>query len=129
MKISQISNQGSSSREGLPPLQGMILDEIRRRSDEVFVSDDEGLLQAFPRLKRSALSWSLWSLYRRGLLGKAKVRIGGRQRVVFGSPEAIRQLDAHLGRGPASSAPSPEEGPQDEPPPEAAQSGGVRWDD
>ena len=32
------------TEEGLPPLQSMLLEELNRRTDEVFDNSDEGLL-------------------------------------------------------------------------------------
>ena len=96
MKISQIANATMPSKEDLPPLQGMLLEEMRRRNDEVFESSDEGLLRSFPSMKRSALSWTLWSLEKRGLVKKIRVRMTGRLTTVFGVPEAVEQLQERL---------------------------------
>ena len=96
MKISQIMASSGPTDEGLPPLQAMLLDELNRRSDEVFESNDEGLLHIFPRLKRSSLSWSLYLLHKRGLVAKRRVRINGRLITVFGSHEAVEALKEHL---------------------------------
>ena len=96
MKISQIMASTGPTYEGLPPLQAMLLDELNRRSDEVFESNDEGLLRIFPRLKRSSLSWSLYLLHKRGLVAKRRVRINGRLITVFGSHEAVEALKVHL---------------------------------
>ena len=96
MKISQIMASSGPTDEGLPPLQAMLLDELNRRADEVFESNDEGLLRIFPRLKRSSLSWSLYLLHKRGLVAKRRVRINGRLITVFGSHEAVEALKQHL---------------------------------
>ena len=96
MKISQIMTSSGPTEEGLPPLQAMLLDELNRHSDEVFESNDEGLLRIFPRLKRSSLSWSLYLLHKRGLVAKRRVRINGRLITVFGSHEAVEALKEHL---------------------------------
>ncbi len=96
MKISQIMVTPGSTEEGLPPLQGMLLEELNRRPDEVFDNSDEGLLRIFPRLKRSSLSWSLYLLHKRGLVAKRRVRINGRLITVFGSHEAVEALKEHL---------------------------------
>jgi len=96
MKISQIITSSGPTEEGLPPLQAMLLDEINRRSDEVFESNDEGLLRIFPRLKRSSLSWSLYLLHKKELIAKRRVRINGRLITVFGSHEAVAALKEHL---------------------------------
>ena len=96
MKISQIMTSTGPTEDGLPPLQGMVLEELNRRPDEVFDSSDEGLLRIFPRLKRSSLSWSLYLLHKNGLIGKRKVRVNGRLVTVFGSHEAVNALKEHL---------------------------------
>lgn len=96
MKISQIMTSSGPTEDGLPPLQGMVLEELNRRTDEVFDSSDEGLLRIFPRLKRSSLSWSLYLLHKKGLIGKRKVRVNGRLVTVFGSHEAVNALKEHL---------------------------------
>ncbi|MDA0988107.1 MAG: hypothetical protein O2783_03015 [Chloroflexi bacterium] len=96
MKISQIMVSTGPTEEGLPPLQGMLLAELNRRPDEVFDNSDEGLLQIFPRLKRSSLSWSLYLLHKKGLISKRKVRVNGRLTTVFGSHEAVEALKGHL---------------------------------
>ena len=106
VKISQIATGGSASKEDLTPLQGMIYDEISRRPDEVFEAKDEGLLRMFPKLKESALSWSLWSLHQKGYVQKMKVRLNGRLATVYGLPQAIEQLKAHLGKGDAMAHPT-----------------------
>lgn len=96
MKISQIMASTGPTEEGLPPLQATVLDELNRRADEVFESNDEGLLRIFPRLKRSSLSWSLYLLHKKGLIAKRRVRINGRLITVFGSHEAVEALKEHL---------------------------------
>ena len=96
MKISQIMASTGPTEEGLPPLQATLLDELNRRPDEVFDNSDEGLLQIFPRLKRSSLSWSLYLLHKKGLIAKRRVRVNGRLTTVFGSREAIEALKEHL---------------------------------
>ena len=75
MKVSQIATDRSATRQDLSPTQGMILDEFRRRSGEVFQVGDEELLRIFPDLKRSALSWSLWALCQKGYIQKLRLRI------------------------------------------------------
>lgn len=97
MKISQILTSTGPSEEGLPPLQAMLLEELQRRPDEIFESNDEGLLRIFPRLKRSSLSWSLYLLHKKGLIAKRRQRINGRLITVFGSHEALEALKEHLG--------------------------------
>jgi hypothetical protein len=74
----------------------MILDEFRRRPGEVFQVGDEELLRIFPDLKRSALSWSLWSLCQKGYIQKLRLRINSRLTTVFGVPKAIGQLKTRL---------------------------------
>ena len=98
MRISQIITSKSPTDETLPPLQSMVLDELNRRPDEVFDSSDEGLLRIFPRLKRSSLSWSLYLLHKRGLIGKERARVNGKLTTMFGSHEAIKELRRHLAR-------------------------------
>ena len=96
MKISQIMVSKDSIQEELPPLQSMLLDELKRRPDEVFDNSDEGLLRIFPRLKRSSLSWSLYLLHKKGLISKHRLRVNGRLTTVFGSHEALEGLKQHL---------------------------------
>ena len=96
MKISQIMASTRSTEQELPPLQAMLLDELNRRTDEVFESNDDGLLRMFPRLKRSSLSWSLYLLHKKGLIAKRRVRVNGRLTTVFGCHEAVEVLKEHL---------------------------------
>ena len=96
MKSSQISAYSVPGAGGLPPLQAMIYDELKRRPDEVFEYQGEELIRIFPRLKRSALNWSLWLLAKNGHIGKAKVRANGKLTTVYGCPEAIRALKHRL---------------------------------
>ena len=96
MKISQIMTSQGPAREDLPPLQAMLLEELTRRTDEVFDNSDEGLLRIFPRLKRSSLSWSLYLLHKRGLIDKRRVRLNGKLITVFGCHEAVEALKEHL---------------------------------
>ena len=99
MKISQINVRRVPLRDDLPSLQAMVLEELLRRPDEVFRHNDEALLRAFPKLKPSALSWSLWGLHRKGLVGKMRVRLEGRMATVFASHEAVQRLKEHLEAG------------------------------
>ena len=103
MKISQISVRRVPWRDDLPSLQAMVLEELLRRPDEVFRHNDEALLGAFPKLKPSALSWSLWGLHQKKLIGKMRVRLEGRMATVFGSAKAIKGLAQHLENGSRSS--------------------------
>ena len=96
MKVSQIATDRSATRQDLSSTQGMILDEFRRRPAEVFQIGDEELLRIFPDLKRSALSWSLWSLCQKGYIQKLRLRINSRLTTVFGVPKAIGQLKTRL---------------------------------
>ena len=96
MKISQIITSQGPTKEDLPPLQAMLLEELNRRTDEVFDNSDEGLLRIFPRLKRSSLSWSLYLLHKRGLITKRRVRLNGKLTTVFGCHEAVEALKEHL---------------------------------
>ena len=92
MKISQISEYSLPAEGGLPPLQSMIYEELMRRPDEVFEYQGEELLRVFPRLKRSALNWSLWLLSKTGNIGKMRVRVNGKLTTVYGAHEAIQGL-------------------------------------
>ena len=96
MKVSQIMTSQGPTEAGLPPLQAMLLEELNRRTDEVFEYNDEGLLRIFPRLKRSALSWSFWSLHKGGHVSKMRLRLNGKLTTVFGCHEAIEGLKEHL---------------------------------
>ena len=100
MKISQISEYSLSAGGGLHPLQHMIFEELVRRPDEVFEYQGDELIRAFPRLKRSALNWSLWQLAKLGHIGKAKIRVGGKLTTVYGCPEAIYALRLRLNQVP-----------------------------
>ena len=92
MKISQISEYSLPAEGGLPPLQAMIYEELCRRPDEVFEYQGEELLRVFPRMKRSALNWSLWLLAKSGHVAKMRVRVNGRLTTVYGVEEAIDTL-------------------------------------
>ena len=96
MKISQISEYSLPAEGGLPPLQAMIYEELKRRPDEVFEYQGEELLRVFPRLKRSALNWSLWLLAKSGHIGKMRVRVSGRLTTVYGIEEAIASLKERM---------------------------------
>jgi hypothetical protein len=96
MKITQISEYSLSADGGLPPLQQMIYEELARRPDEVFEYQGDELMRAFPRLKRSALNWSLWQLAKAGHIGKAKVRVSGKLTTVYACHDAIDALKARL---------------------------------
>lgn len=97
MKISQISEYSLPSDGGLPPLQAMIYEELMRRPDEVFEYQGDELIKAFPRLKRSALNWSLWLLAKTQHVGKMRVRVNGRLTTVYGAHEAIAALKVKMG--------------------------------
>ena len=97
MKISQISEYSLPAQGGLPPLQAMIYEELMRRPDEVFEYQGDELIRAFPRLKRSALNWSLWLLAKTESIGKMRVRVNGRLTTVYGAHEAISSLKNKLG--------------------------------
>lgn len=97
MKISQIAEYSMPANGGLPPLQAMVYDELMRRPDEVFEYQGEELLRVFPRLKRSALNWSLWLLAKNGHISKLRVRVHGKLTTLYGSHDAIRALRGRLG--------------------------------
>ena len=99
MKISQVSEYSLPAAGGLPQLQSMIYEELVRRPDEVFEYQGEELLRVFPRLKRSALNWSLWLLAKEGHISKAKVRLSGKLTTLYGCHEALNALKARLNRG------------------------------
>lgn len=101
MKISQISEYSLSADGGLPPLQHMIFEELARRPDEVFEYQGDELIRAFPRLKRSALNWSLWQLAKLGHIDKAKIRVSGKLTTVYGCHDAIDALRLRLNQIPA----------------------------
>ena len=96
MKISQISEYSLPAQGGLPPLQAMIYEELMRRPDEVFEYQGEELLRVFPRLKRSALNWSLWLLAKTGHIGKMRVRVHGKLTTVYGAHDAIKALKQRM---------------------------------
>lgn len=96
MKISQISEYSLPAEGGLPPLQSMIYEEIMRRPDEVFEYQGEELLRVFPRLKRSALNWSLWLLAKEGHIAKMRLRVNGKLTTVYGSHDAISTLKERM---------------------------------
>ena len=97
MKISQISEYSLPDQGGLPPLQAMIYEELMRRPDEVYEYQGDELIRAFPRLKRSALNWSLWLLAKTESIGKMRVRVNGRLTTVYGAHEAISSLKNKMG--------------------------------
>ncbi len=99
MKISQISEYSLPAGGGLPPLQAMIYEELKRRPDEVFEYQGDELLRVFPRLKRSALNWSLWLLAKSGHVGKVRVRVSGKLSTLYGSHEAVKALKTRLTQG------------------------------
>jgi hypothetical protein len=96
VKITQIRVREGDHRQDLTPAQSMILEEINRRTDEVFRYGDDTLLSVFPRLKTATLNWSLWALYTKGLIGKNRIRVSGRLATVFGSKPAMDELARHI---------------------------------
>ena len=96
MKITQISEYSLPAEGGLPPLQAMIYEELMRRPDEVFEYQGEEWLRVFPRLKRSALNWSLWLLSKTNHIGKMRVRVNGKLTTVYGAHDAIRSLKERM---------------------------------
>ena len=109
MKISQISEYSLPAEGGLPPLQAMIYEELMRRSDEVFEYQGEELLRVFPRLKRSALNWSLWLLSKTDHISKMRVRVNGKLTTVYGAHEAIQGLKERMNIEEKEEAPAPAE--------------------
>ena len=108
MKITQISEYSLPAEGGLPPLQAMIYEEILRRPDEVFEYQGEELLRVFPRLKRSALNWSLWLLAKTERISKMRVRVNGKLITVYGAHEAIDALKERMsGKGATAAEPVP----------------------
>ena len=96
LKIAQIRVREGDHRQDLTPAQSMILEELNRRPDEVFRYGDDALLGVFPRLKTATLNWSLWALYTKGLIGKNRIRVTGRLATVFGSKQAMAELERHI---------------------------------
>ena len=96
MKITQISEYSLPAEGGLPPLQAMIYEELMRRPDEVFEYQGDELLRVFPRLKRSALNWSLWLLSKTNHIGKMRVRVNGKLTTVYGAYDAIKSLKERM---------------------------------
>ena len=54
-------------------------------------------MRAFPKLKRSALNWSLWLLAKDGHVSKMRVRVNGKLTTVYGAHEAVDALRARMG--------------------------------
>mgnify|MGYP001404749350 CR=1 FL=1 len=96
MKISQIAEYSLPEEGGLPPLQAVVYEELMRRPDEVFAYQGDELLRMFPRMKRSALNWSLWLLAKDNHIGKLKVRVNRKLTTVYGAPEAIESLKRQI---------------------------------
>jgi len=96
MKITQISEYSLPAEGGLPPRQAMIYEELMRRPDEVFEDQGEELLRVFPRLKRSALNWSLWLLSKTDHISKMRVRVNGKLTTVYGAHDAIKGLKERM---------------------------------
>jgi len=96
MKIFQISRNSKAAVSDLPPLQATVYEELMRRPDEVFEYQGEELLRMFPRVKRSALNWSLWLLERGGKIGKIKVRVNGKLTTLYGCNQAVNALKEKL---------------------------------
>lgn len=97
MKVTQIADYSLPAEGGLPPTQNMVYEELMRRPDEVFEYQGEELIRTFPRMKRSALNWSLWLLAKTGRIGKLRVRVDGRLTTVYGAHEAILALKERMG--------------------------------
>ncbi len=75
----------------------MVYEELMRRSDEVFEYQGDELIRIFPRMKRSALNWSLWLLAKTGHISKVRVRVNGKLTTVYGAHEAVTALKERMG--------------------------------
>lgn len=85
MKVADAARQ--AARRRISPLKARVLDYIQERPDEVYTYRDPDLIAALG-IKPGALSFTLWSLERDGLIEKAEVN----GQVFFGSPAAVAGL-------------------------------------
>ena len=90
MKVAELAK--GHRRSPLSPLKAKVFQYLEDRSDELFPYRDEHLARALA-VKLSALSFTLWTLQRDGLIDKEQV--GGR--VYFGCHRAIADLRRRLG--------------------------------
>jgi hypothetical protein len=79
-------------RGPLSPLKAKVLRFLEEHPDEVFPYRDRQLAASLG-IKVSALSFTLWTLHREGLIDKQEVN----GRVCFGSRRAITELRNRLG--------------------------------
>jgi hypothetical protein len=85
MKISGLAKSSKGPR--VAPLKRRVLEYVNSRPDEVFGYRDSDLTRELS-IKPGALSFTLWSLTRDGLIGKTEVA----GHVYFGSHKAIAEL-------------------------------------
>ncbi len=82
----------------LPPLQEKVRQYLEGHQDEVFSYRSEDIKELAKKMghpNASAVSWSVWGLWRKGVIAREKV---GR-RYYYGSPKAIAKLRARSAKG------------------------------
>ena len=89
VKVSQLAKERDRA---LSPLKERVLRFLDAHPDEVFSYRDEQLWRELG-VKASALSFTLWSLEREGLIEKQKVS----GKMYFGTPAAVADVRRRLG--------------------------------
>jgi hypothetical protein len=90
MKVHEAVNR---RRNATPPLRERVLRYLNEHSDEVFTYRDEQLTERLGA-KASALSFTLWTLHKDGLIDREEID----GKVYFGSKAAIIELRQRTGK-------------------------------
>lgn len=90
MKVAELVRSRRGSR--LSPLKMRVVQYLEEHEDEVFPYYDRELARSLG-VKLSALSWTLWWLYRNGLIDREEAD----GKLYFGSRRAVADLRRRLG--------------------------------
>lgn len=90
MKVHDAVNR---RRASAPPLRDRVLRYLSEHNDEVFTYRDGQLIELLD-VKPSALSFTLWTLHRDGMIDKEEID----GKVYFGSKAAIAELRGRAGK-------------------------------
>lgn len=88
----RVTDLAKRKREPVSPMKAKVLRHFEEHSDQVFPYRDEELAHAL-NVKTSALSFTLWGLYREGLIDRETAD----GKVYFGSRHAVAELRRRLG--------------------------------
>ena len=93
MKISDVF-QSTLDENELSNMQKEVMAFFKKHHGEVFPYKDEQLFKELSQINPNAIEWSMWSLNKKGLLAKYKVKntTKTRHKIFFGLPEDIKKL-------------------------------------